>query len=110
MAALFGRLGGDRGRGWKAIEVENSSEFDALSVVTATYAPYFRYLDTIHHWLIDHGVEEAKGRDYFATLLRPWQPLRKQRRMPVSCIWHKSMQRAADQRTRFARTHDSERS
>jgi pyrroline-5-carboxylate reductase len=63
MAALFGRLG-------KVIEVENSSEFDALSVVTATYATYFKYLDTIHRWLIDHGVEEAKGRDYIATLFK----------------------------------------
>ena len=63
MAALFGRLG-------KAIEVENSSEFDALSVVTAAYATYFKYLDTIHQWLIDQGVEEAKGRDYIATLFK----------------------------------------
>jgi pyrroline-5-carboxylate reductase len=63
MAALFGRLG-------KAIEVESSSEFDALAVVTATYATYFKYLDTIHRWLIDHGVEEAKGRDYIATLFK----------------------------------------
>jgi pyrroline-5-carboxylate reductase len=63
MAALFGRLG-------KAIEIENSGEFDALSVVTATYATYFKYLDTIHQWLIDHGVEEAKGHDYIATLFK----------------------------------------
>jgi pyrroline-5-carboxylate reductase len=63
MAALFGRLG-------KAIEVENSSEFDALSVATATYAAYFKYLDTIHQWLIDHGVEAAKGRDYIATIFK----------------------------------------
>jgi pyrroline-5-carboxylate reductase len=63
MAALFGRLG-------NAIEAENSSEFDALSVVTATYATYFKYLDTVHQWLIDHGVEEAKGRDYIATLFK----------------------------------------
>jgi pyrroline-5-carboxylate reductase len=48
MAALFGRLG-------KVIEVEDSSEFDALSVVTATFATYFKYLDTIHRWLEDHG-------------------------------------------------------
>jgi len=43
VVALFGRLG-------KVIEVENSSEFDALSVATATYASYFKYLDTIHVW------------------------------------------------------------
>jgi pyrroline-5-carboxylate reductase len=60
MAAFFGRLG-------KVIAVEDSSEFDALSVVTATYATYFKYLDTIHEWLKDHGVGDAKGRDYIAT-------------------------------------------
>jgi pyrroline-5-carboxylate reductase len=63
MAALFGRLG-------KAIEVEHSSEFDALAVATATYATYFKYLDTIHQWLIGHGVEAAKGRDYIATIFK----------------------------------------
>jgi pyrroline-5-carboxylate reductase len=63
LAVLFGELG-------KVIEVENSSEFDALAVVTATYATYFKYLDTIHRWLIDHGVEEAKARDYIATLFK----------------------------------------
>ena len=63
LAALFGRLG-------KAIEIGNSREFDALSVVTATYATYFKYLDTIHQWLIEHGVAEAKGRDYIATLFK----------------------------------------
>jgi pyrroline-5-carboxylate reductase len=63
ITALFGGLG-------KAIEVENSSEFDALSVVTATYATYFKYLDTIHQWLIHHGVEAAKGRDYIATVFK----------------------------------------
>jgi pyrroline-5-carboxylate reductase len=63
MAALFGRLG-------KSIEVEDSSEFDALSVVTATYAAYFKYLDTIHGWLKHHGVGEAKGRDYISTLFK----------------------------------------
>lgn len=58
---LFGRLG-------KVIEVENSSEFDALSVVTATYATYFNYLDTIYRWLKAHDVPEAKARDYITTL------------------------------------------
>lgn len=63
MAAFFGNLG-------KAIEVENASEFDALSVVTATYASYFKYLDTIHTWLKAQGIDEAKGRDYVATLFK----------------------------------------
>ncbi|MDK1389969.1 Pyrroline-5-carboxylate reductase [Ensifer psoraleae] len=63
MATLFGKLG-------KAIEVEDESEFDALSVVTATYATYFKYLDTIHGWLKDHGVGETRGRDYIATLFK----------------------------------------
>ncbi len=61
VAALFGGLG-------KVIEVESSAEFNALSVVTATYASYFRYLDTIHGWLKQHGVDEGKGRDYIASL------------------------------------------
>lgn len=61
MATFFGRLG-------KVIEVENPSEFDALSIVTATFATYFKYLDTIHGWLKDHGVEDPKARDYIATI------------------------------------------
>ena len=61
VAALFGKLG-------KAIEVEDVGEFDALSVVTATFATYFKYLDTVHAWLNDHGVPAAQGRDYIAAL------------------------------------------
>ncbi|WDZ78683.1 pyrroline-5-carboxylate reductase [Ensifer adhaerens] len=61
MAAFFGRLG-------TAIEVASESEFDALSVATATYASYFKYLETIHGWLKDNGVDDAKGRDYVASL------------------------------------------
>lgn len=63
LAAFFGRLG-------KAIEVETAHEFDALSVVTATYATYFRYLDTIHDWLERHDVSSAKAHDYIATLFK----------------------------------------
>ncbi len=63
MAAFFGKLGG-------VVEVETAREFDALSVVTATYASHFRYLDTIHAWLKGHGVPDAKGRDYIATLYK----------------------------------------
>ncbi|MEQ1953893.1 pyrroline-5-carboxylate reductase [Mesorhizobium sp. CN2-181] len=62
-AAFFGKLG-------KVIEVEKPGEFDALSVATATYASYFKYLDTIHTWLKDHGVAEAKARDYIASLFK----------------------------------------
>jgi pyrroline-5-carboxylate reductase len=54
----------------EVIEVEDSSEFDALSVVTATYATYFKYLDTIHGWLKDRGVADSKARDYIATLFK----------------------------------------
>ena len=63
VAALFGGLG-------TVIEVDNPGEFDALSVATATYASYFKYLETIHSWLKDHGVEEGKGRDYIASLFK----------------------------------------
>lgn len=61
MAAFFGSLG-------RVIEVEDPSEFDALSVVTATFATYFKYLDTIHGWLKDHGVQDPKARDYITTI------------------------------------------
>lgn len=61
--ALFGRLG-------KAIEVEDASEFDALSVVTAMFATYFKQLDTIHGWLRDHGVSDAKARAYIAATFK----------------------------------------
>jgi pyrroline-5-carboxylate reductase len=60
-AALFGRLG-------KVVEVEKTSELNALGVVAATFATYFQYLDTIHAWLKHHGVAEAKGRDYIAAI------------------------------------------
>jgi pyrroline-5-carboxylate reductase len=60
-AALFDRLG-------KAIEVESSSEFDALSVATATFATFFKYLETIETWLKHHDVPEARARDYVTTL------------------------------------------
>lgn len=63
MASLFGGLG-------KVIEVDRPEEFDALSVVTATYATYFKYLDTIHGWLTDHGVADSTGRDYIVTLFK----------------------------------------
>jgi pyrroline-5-carboxylate reductase len=63
MAAFFGRLG-------TVIEVGSSSEFDALSVATATFASYFKYLETIHAWLKDHGVAGPKARDYIATLFK----------------------------------------
>ncbi|RWB58767.1 MAG: F420-dependent NADP oxidoreductase [Mesorhizobium sp.] len=63
VASLFGRLG-------KVIEVENSSEFDALSVATATYGSYFKYLETIHRWLKEHGVRDGKARDYIASLFK----------------------------------------
>ncbi|HEV7305773.1 pyrroline-5-carboxylate reductase [Ensifer sp.] len=61
VAAFFGRLG-------KAIEVESESEFDALSVATATYASYFKYLETIHGWLSHNGVDGGRARDYVASL------------------------------------------
>lgn len=63
MAAFFGRLG-------KVIEVDDPSEFDALSVVTATFASYFKYLDTSHGWLKQHGVADARARDYIVTIFK----------------------------------------
>jgi len=63
ISALFGKLG-------KVIEIDEAAEFDALSVVTATFATYFKYLDAIQTWLRDHGVADAKARDYVVTLYK----------------------------------------
>lgn len=63
VAALFGSLG-------KAIEVEDAGEFDALSVVTAMFATYFKQLDTISGWLNDHGVADVKAREYVAATFK----------------------------------------
>jgi pyrroline-5-carboxylate reductase len=63
VAALFGGLG-------KVFEIEEASEFNALSVVTATFATYFKYLDTIHKWLKSHGVADSKARDYITALFK----------------------------------------
>ena len=63
MAAFFGRMGG-------VIEVDDVAEFDALSVVTATFATYFRHLETIHRWLVGQGVDAGKGRDYVVSIYK----------------------------------------
>jgi pyrroline-5-carboxylate reductase len=63
ISSLFGKLG-------KVIEVDNPSEFDALSVATATFATYFKYLDTLHAWLKNHGVADARARDYVGALFK----------------------------------------
>ncbi|MDX8524713.1 pyrroline-5-carboxylate reductase [Mesorhizobium sp. MSK_1335] len=63
VAAFFGRLGG-------VIEVEDQSEFDALTVVTATYASYFKYLDTIHGWVRSQGVAGDKTRAYITSIYK----------------------------------------
>jgi pyrroline-5-carboxylate reductase len=62
-AALFGRLG-------TVIEVDDPAEFAALSVATATFAAYFKYLDTIHGWLEGHGVAGERARDYLVALFK----------------------------------------
>jgi pyrroline-5-carboxylate reductase len=63
VTAFFGRLGG-------VIEVEDQDEFDALSVVTATYASFFKYLDTIHAWVRSQGVSSDKARAYIASIYK----------------------------------------
>jgi pyrroline-5-carboxylate reductase len=63
VAAFFGRLG-------KVIEVENPSEYEALSVATATFASYFKYLDTIQTWLKGRGVADTRAREYVASLFQ----------------------------------------
>jgi len=59
--AFFRQLG-------KVIEVDDAAEFDALSTATATFATYFKYLETIQAWLHDHDVADATARDYLAGL------------------------------------------
>lgn len=61
VAAFFGRLG-------KAIAVQDAASFDALSVVTATFATYFKYLDTISGWLKGQGISGRQARDYVSTI------------------------------------------
>ena len=63
VASFFGRLGG-------VVEVEDQSEFDALTVVTATYASYFKYLDTIHAWVQSQGVAGDKARSYITSIFK----------------------------------------
>jgi len=63
ISALFRALG-------KTIEVKDAAAFDALSVVTATFAAYFKYLDTIHRWLGERGVGDPTARDYVASLYK----------------------------------------
>lgn len=60
---IFGRLG-------KVIPVNDAAEFDALSVVTAAFATYFRYLDTISNWVTSQGVAEDKVRDYVTGIFK----------------------------------------
>lgn len=60
---IFSRLG-------KVVAVEDAAEFDALSVVTATFATYFKFLDTVTSWVVDHGVAKAKARDYVTGIYR----------------------------------------
>ncbi|OHV60092.1 F420-dependent NADP oxidoreductase [Mesorhizobium sp. LCM 4577] len=63
MATFFGRLGG-------AIEVGDQAEFDALSVVTANYASYFKYLGTIDTFVRSQGVAGDKSRAYITSIYK----------------------------------------
>ncbi|HET7267040.1 MAG TPA: pyrroline-5-carboxylate reductase [Oleiagrimonas sp.] len=62
-SALFGRLG-------KVIEVDDAAQFDALSTATASFATYFRYIDTMQTWLRRHDVPDATARDYLSGLFK----------------------------------------
>lgn len=63
VAALFARIG-------TAVEVADAAEFDALSVVTATFATLFTLQDTIHGWMTERGVPSGKARDYIAAIYK----------------------------------------
>lgn len=58
---IFGRLG-------KAIVVDNEDAFNALSVVTATFATYFSYLEMLSDWVAEQGVPETQAREYVAGI------------------------------------------
>jgi len=61
MASFFGAMG-------KVVEVDDPAAFDALSVVTATFATYFKYLDTIQTWLKAQGIADGQARTYISTI------------------------------------------
>ena len=63
VVTFFARFG-------KAFAVKDVAEFDALSVATATFATYFKYLDTLHGWLQGHGVADPAARDYVGALFK----------------------------------------
>ncbi|PRH87817.1 F420-dependent NADP oxidoreductase [Labrys okinawensis] len=63
VVAFFARFG-------KAFAVKDVTEFDALSVATATFATYFKYLDTLHGWLQGHGVSDPTARSYVSALFK----------------------------------------
>ncbi len=63
VTTLFGTLG-------EVVDVDDPHEFDVLGTVTAAYATYFRYLDTIHRWATARGVPDVRSRDYIVALFK----------------------------------------
>lgn len=55
--ALFGRVG-------DVFVAREEETFDAFSAATATFAAHLDYLNTIAHWLTDHGVDDATATAY----------------------------------------------
>lgn len=63
VAQLFSPLG-------EVVDVASAAEFKTLSVATATFATYFKYLETIEGWLTAQGIEGPKARRYLAALFK----------------------------------------
>ena len=61
--SLFDQIG-------TTIPLENESEFDAFTTVTATMSSYCAFADTIASWLVKQGISPQTSRIYVAQMLR----------------------------------------
>ncbi|WP_109509108.1 NAD(P)-binding domain-containing protein [Nocardioides speluncae] len=59
--ALFRRVG-------DVLMASDEETFDAFSAATATFAAHLDYLNTIAHWLTDHGVDDPTATAYTAHI------------------------------------------
>lgn len=63
VTALFGTLG-------TVVEAADPAEFDILGATSATYASYFKYLDTLHRWAVAQGASGTRAREYIVALFK----------------------------------------
>jgi pyrroline-5-carboxylate reductase len=60
-AELFALLGA-------VYQVESENEFSAICTTTAIMAAYFAFADRAASWLVQHGVPQAKAREYIGRM------------------------------------------